>query len=268
MIAMPTTEAGVSADEIRLSLAQSFDYTHRRPHPFTHWTLANCLPRPAIREIIDLPIAAPDLHGVSGKRDLHNATRSYFDTDTQGQFPITRAVAEALQDHRITQQIERTFDVHLGGSWLRIEYAQDVDGFHLEPHTDLGVKLFTFLIYLDGGSSMGTDVYAADKSWAARAPAHPGHGLVFIPAANTWHGFERRPIEGVRRSLIVNYVTGAWKAREQLAFPDRLPIDSSHATATASTRYARTVLMMPGAAILQAKDRPVKHRGQWVQVVD
>jgi hypothetical protein len=43
--------------------------------------------------------------------------------------------------------------------------------------------------------------------------------MVFVPADNTWHGFERRPIEGVRKSVILNYVTAEWRAREQLSFP-------------------------------------------------
>ena len=34
------------------------------------------------------------------------------------------------------------------------------------------------------------------------------------------HGFEPRQIDGVRKSVIVNYVTNDWRAREQLAFPD------------------------------------------------
>ena len=44
---------------------------------------------------------------------------------------------------------------------MRLEYAQDTDGFWLEPHTDLGVKLFTMLIYLpDSGeqNDLGTDI--------------------------------------------------------------------------------------------------------------
>jgi hypothetical protein len=43
--------------------------------------------------------------------------------------------------------------------------------------------------------------------------------MIFVPSKHTWHGFERRPIEGVRRSIIVNYVTNEWRAREQLAYP-------------------------------------------------
>jgi hypothetical protein len=45
--------------------------------------------------------------------------------------------------------------------------------------------------------------------------------MIFVPSNSTWHGFEKRPIEGVRRSIIVNYVTNDWRAREQLAFPQQ-----------------------------------------------
>ena len=44
--------------------------------------------------------------------------------------------------------------------------------------------------------------------------------MVFVPSDITYHGFEPRPIEGVRNSLIINYVTNEWRAREQLAFPE------------------------------------------------
>jgi hypothetical protein len=46
---------------------------------------------------------------------------------------------------------------------------------------------------------------------------------VFIPSSITYHGLERRPIEHVRKSIIINDVTNAWRAREQLALPS-LPI--------------------------------------------
>ena len=49
------------------------------------------------------------------------------------------------------------------------------------------------------------------------APFEPNHGLIFIPGADTWHGFLKRPIRGVRRSLIVNYVGHDWRERWQLA---------------------------------------------------
>ena len=47
-------------------------------------------------------------------------------------------------------------------------------------------------------------------SKVALAPFRPG-------AAK---GFEPRKITGIRKSMIVNYVTADWRATEQRAFPD------------------------------------------------
>jgi hypothetical protein len=44
--------------------------------------------------------------------------------------------------------------------------------------------------------------------------------LIFVPSNNTYHGFEQRRIDGVRKSLVINYVTNEWRAREQLAYPN------------------------------------------------
>ena len=63
------------------------------------------------------------------------------------------------------------------------------------------------------------DIYADENTWAARAPFKWNTALVFVPSDNTFHGFERRDIPRVRRSVIINYVTEEWRAREQLAFP-------------------------------------------------
>lgn len=38
---------------------------------------------------------------------------------------------------------------------------------------------------------------------------------------DTWHGFGKRPIGGIRRSIIVNYVKDEWRSRHELAYPDR-----------------------------------------------
>lgn len=67
---------------------------------------------------------------------------------------------------------------------------------------------------------MGTDIFDAEKNHIGRSPFNAGGALVFVPADNTFHGFQSRTIEGVRKSIIVNYVTDDWRAREQLAFPN------------------------------------------------
>ena len=54
----------------------------------------------------------------------------------------------------------------------------------------------------------------------ATTPYRRNAGLIFIPGADTWHGFHKRPIQGVRKTVIMNYVTADWRARDQLAYPD------------------------------------------------
>jgi hypothetical protein len=44
--------------------------------------------------------------------------------------------------------------------------------------------------------------------------------MIFVPSDKTWHGFEPRTITGVRKSVILNYVTHDWRAREQLSYPE------------------------------------------------
>jgi hypothetical protein len=136
---------------------------------------------------------------------------------------VCEAVAQAFQDRRVTSHVEKAFGTNLAGTYLRIEFAQDIDGFWLEPHSDLGVKVFTMLLYLSKDPShrdLGTDIYDSNKTRVGRSPFTSNAAMIFVPADNTFHGFEKRPIEGVRTSLIINYVTNEWRAREQLAFPE------------------------------------------------
>jgi hypothetical protein len=65
----------------------------------------------------------------------------------------------------------------------------------------------------------GTDIYDAERKWVGRSSAEFNTAVIFIAGPNTWHGFEPRPIHGVRRLMEVNYVRG-WRDREQLAFPN------------------------------------------------
>ena len=191
--------------------------------PYRHWLLQNVLPGHVAQAMNTLPFEAPSLDGVSGSREIHNNTRRYIDAAAIAEHDVCRSVAEAFQDSAAVALVEDVTGARLDGCCLRIEYAQDCGGFWLKPHTDLGVKKFTLLYYLgpDGQPDLGTDVYADADTWSHRAPFTPGGALAFVPSDKTWHGFELRPIPVVRKSLIINYVTQAWMAREQLAYPDR-----------------------------------------------
>jgi len=205
------------------SMLRSIETSKCEDKPYKHWFLHKCLPEDAVDAILNLPFEAPPLEGVSGKRELHNNTRKYFDAENMGRFPVCKSFNDAFQSKTITDRIEQHFGTNLEGTYLRVEIAQDTNGFWLEPHSDLGVKLFTMLLYTSKDPShadLGTDIYDADKKHVGRSPFECNGALVFVPSDITFHGFERRKINGVRKSVIINYVTKEWRAREQLAFPD------------------------------------------------
>ena len=191
--------------------------------PYRHWRLADALPEEVADGIAMLPYTPPVVLETYGKRETNNASRTYFNAEAQARYPVVAAVAEALQDPGVTGLIERTCAVSLAGTSLRIEYCQDTDGFWLEPHTDIGVKRFTMLIYLarePGCEAWGTDILSDPDTVVCTVPFRYNTGLVFIPGTNTWHGFHKRPITGVRKSIIVNYVGPEWRARQELCFPE------------------------------------------------
>jgi hypothetical protein len=187
--------------------------------PWPHWRLADMFPRDVLRELVKLPLSGA-LAGVrSGRREYRNEQRLYFDRASMARFPVMRRVAEEMQSPAVVSAVRKSFGAAIEGTFLRIEYALDTDGFWLEPHTDIGVKKFTCFIYLDGAEDLGTDIYADAQTFIQRVPFLPNTALAFVPGETTWHGFAPRPIAGVRRSLIINYVGAEWRAREQLCFP-------------------------------------------------
>ncbi len=194
----------------------------RSDDPYRHWTVADVFPPDVAAALRRLPFPRVDLHGVSGKRELHNDERHYFDAANSARFAECAAVADAFQSRRVVGAIEASTGADLSASFVRLEYAQDTEGFWLEPHTDLGVKKFTMLIYLSDGAAqgdLGTDIYADHETWAKRTSFTDNTALIFVPGVGTWHGLARRPIAGVRKSVIMNYVTVDWRARDQLAYP-------------------------------------------------
>ncbi|CAK0760379.1 2OG-Fe(II) oxygenase [Azospirillaceae bacterium] len=208
--------------EIGASFIQAVRRSHREEHPYRHWLLADVLPEDVRDALLTLPFTPPGVIDTKGKRETNNATRVYFDVGNRERLPVCQDVAEAFQSQAVTRFIEEEFQINLRGTFLRIEYCQDTEGFWLEPHTDIGVKKYTMLLYLSkdpGSETWGTDVLAGPLDYIKTAPFQSNGGLIFVPASNTWHGFRPRPINGVRRSIIINYVTDEWRARHELAYP-------------------------------------------------
>jgi hypothetical protein len=213
------------ASAVSASLIRCFDASKVAAEPFRRWLLADILPIGICDGIDALPTRPPKIEDTAGKRETHNSSRLFFGIDNRRRHPVCEALAAGFQSAATVGRIERMCEIELSErSHLRIEYCLDTDGFWLEPHTDIGAKLFTMLIYLStepGSEAWGTDILDANLNLVAVAPYRRNCGLVFVPAGDTWHAFHRRPINGVRRSLIINYVKPEWRSRHELAYPDR-----------------------------------------------
>ncbi|AWK87572.1 2OG-Fe(II) oxygenase [Azospirillum thermophilum] len=212
------------AEAVSLSFLRCLETSRLATSPYNHWLLSRALPEDSADAIAALPWTPPTVLETYGKRETNNASRTYFSVENRGTYPVCEEVARAFQSRAVIDAIQKTCSVDLAGTFLRIEYCQDTDGFWLEPHTDIGVKKYTMLIYLSKGpgcEDWGTDVLDGTKTIVARAPYAFNEGLIFIPGTDTWHGFAKRPINGVRKSIIVNYVGPEWRARHELCFPDQ-----------------------------------------------
>jgi hypothetical protein len=193
------------------------------PAPFQHWLLSRALPEEDLAAIEALPFAPPGGAVFDGKRESNNAVRVFFNHENQERFDVCRRVAEGFNDPRVRRAIEEATGADLSDGYLRIEYCQDVEGFWLAPHTDISVKKLTMLVYLTEDPRLahaGTDLHEGPPDFAYAGSAAYGRnlGLIFVPAKNTWHGIGKKPLFGaVRKSIIVNYVTSAWRETSELS---------------------------------------------------
>ncbi|WP_322628829.1 2OG-Fe(II) oxygenase [Halothiobacillus sp.] len=212
-----------ASSSVQRSLMTAFNTAEQRQSPYKHWRLHELFPVDIARSISTLPFEPPVIDDTGGRRETHNDSRRFFDQDAINRFPTCRSIAEAFQSAELINTIQNRCGLSLAGTNLRIEYALDIRGFWLEPHTDLGVKKFTMLAYMAEDPEhvqWGTDIYFSKEQHAEQVPATFNTAMIFVPADNTWHGFEPRPINGIRRTLIINYVAPEWRNRHELAFPN------------------------------------------------
>ena len=196
----------------------------RHEKPYRRWSLVDVLPEPVCLGIISLPIVPLRIDDCHGVRDTDNSMRTFFTPWLQGRFPVCELLAQALQRPEVAHLVGKTCGFEAAGSYLRMEYIQDIDGAWLEPHRDVPEKLCSLVIYFCTGpdaKDWGTDIYDDERRWIGRSSGEFNTGTIFTAGPNTWHGFEKRKIVGIRRLMEINYVHPRWRDREQLSFPDQ-----------------------------------------------
>jgi hypothetical protein len=98
---------------------------------------------------------------------------------------------------------------------LRVELCQDGPGFWLENHIDIPEKLITLQIYLDSGNrDWGTHLFWNDGELIV--PFEHNSGWMTCCKSKTVHGIPEKVVDGIRKSVIINYVAGDWNDTDQL----------------------------------------------------
>jgi hypothetical protein len=214
----------VSADVIERQFLHALRTCERSEWPYRTWKLKEVFPIELCTGILTLPICPAFLGDTDGTRGTYNDARTFITPKLREGFQCCQALADALQRPAVARQLEATCDIQVEGGYLRVEYIQDINGAWLEPHRDIPEKLFSMVIYLFHGpesAEWGTDIYDADQKWVARSSGEFNSATIFIAGPATWHGFDKRPIVGVRRLMEINYVRPSWRRRDQLAFPEQ-----------------------------------------------
>lgn len=212
------------ADEIARHFRRALLDCEMSDVPYRHWSMVDALPEALCLHIIGLPIAPLIIDDCKGVRDVDNSLRTFVTPAAQADHPPLAVLAQALQRPEIAALCGKTCGFDVEGSYLRMEYIQDIDGAWLVPHHDVPEKLFSMVIYLCTGphaKDWGTDIYDNNVKWFAKTSAQFNRAAIFIPGENTWHGFEKRKIIGIRRLFEINYVHHTWRDKDQVCFPDQ-----------------------------------------------
>ena len=189
-------------------------------NPFNHWIYNKVLPEETVDELLKIPIDPPKISFYSGKRETNNQTRIFFNEENCKKYFILKNIVTIFNHPNIILQLSNICGRNLTKGKLRIEYTMDTGDFWLEPHLDIKEKLLTFLVYLSKDQKSiewGTTIYNSDLSFHSKAPYKSNLGLMFMAGTDTWHGVPKQNIQGVRRNIIINYVTSDWKNVHELA---------------------------------------------------
>jgi len=178
-----------------------------RYKPFRWWWIENALAGDLMGW---LNMQHAEAISLTGRRASTNDKRTF----------ITRGpIARYFDDDNTKQTFTDITGVDFTTGKTRIELCNDYaeDEIQLNPHIDIPEKLMTLQIYIAGDAYSGTDLYADPKQPPmTRVPFDRNCGWLVVDKDVTWHGLEARKLTQPRMSLIVNYVVGDWKDKEQL----------------------------------------------------
>jgi len=178
-----------------------------------HWFLVNqAFDDNTIEKIHSLFTNNPLITKFDGRRAAANEFRQFItrDNDTDRIFaPLDTPGARAY--------FTEITGVDCSEGKLRVELCQDAPGFYLENHIDIPEKLLTLLVFVgEGPLYWGTSIFDEDNEYVRTVPFRHNAGWLTHKNAEIVHGVRENTIDGLRKSVIINYVVGDWRDTEQL----------------------------------------------------
>jgi len=180
--------------------------------PWEYFIIDDFLPEDILMSLQDIKINS-DNSKCDGSKT--NIVKRYLYTP-QKTDTTTSAVVDFFRNN--TKLFEKQFGYNLSDSYMRIELAQDNDNFWQVPHIDTLEKRITIIVYIQGKGDLGTDLYTSpDQHYHTRLEWKPNRCFVFKTDETKWHGFTKRPFDGNRKVLLINYVDkNKWKSKDQV----------------------------------------------------
>lgn len=126
--------------DCKKAFIESLNHSHETEDPYPLWQIDNVFPTEAVNDLLDIKTKLTTMEYSLGRREENNDKRGFFDVDRRRNVPACDTISNLFQDSDTVHAIEEKFGIDLAGTYLRIEFSQDSDGFWLEPHTDIGAK--------------------------------------------------------------------------------------------------------------------------------
>ncbi len=193
-----------------VSILTALKTAEAHSEPFEHYILKDCLPEGACEAIAATDVGHTGVF--DGTRAGNNQARLFIGRDNLKDYPFLRSTVEELRSPEAVALLRERYGVDVAGHYLRVEICCDLDGFWLEPHCDIVEKMVTIQVYVDPQGrqpGLGTDFYTPELERVKSVPFVNNQAYCFFPkpGKDSWHGFEKRPIEGRRMTVLINYVT-------------------------------------------------------------
>ena len=211
-----------NAREITTHFIKSLSSAKHVTEPFDYWLLDDIFPADVIHSLSALPLTYSGKMKYEGKRENNPNSRLYLTPDEQAKTPVFKAIVDGFKDPDTIRTIAQVTATDLSDTRLRMEYIQDRNRFWLLPHVDRPEKRFSLIVYLSNNPALrhtGTQILKAtpEHDIVTTVPYIENTGMLLIPGENTWHGVSKRPIKGIRTSLVVNHVSSAWNNTQELS---------------------------------------------------